>query len=336
MEAPPSPLAGRRALVLGASGFLGRWTSAELLDRGARAILQVRERSRLPSGLAARGAEIAQADLAPAGAIGALVREVRPDVVFSLAGYGVAKDERDEGRMRRINSALVAELVAALSGAPSDWPGQRLVHVGSALEAGTRPSSLDESAIDASAPGAPDTAYGRSKLEATRRIAAARAGGLAALVARPFTVFGLGERPGRLVPSLLAARATPGPIALSSGEQSRDWVYVEDVARALVELALLPAARTLAGRYPFDAGALNLASGALTPVREFVLALAEVFSIATERLRFGALAPLAEETFHPPVPVARLGRALGWTPPRDPREGLARLFARAREEETAR
>jgi nucleoside-diphosphate-sugar epimerase len=151
------------------------------------------------------------------------------------------------------------------------------------------------------------------------------------VVARAFTVFGLGERPGRLVPTLLAARAARERVPLSSGQQRRDFVYVEDAARALVELAEQDGATLRSGRYPFDAPCLNLASGALTPVREFVLAFAEVFGIARERLGFGDLPPLLAEMHHPPVPNDRLRDALGWSPAPDPRAGLARMAARLAE-----
>ena len=130
------------------------------------------------------------------------------------------------------------------------------------------------------------------------------------------------------MPTLIAAAETRARIPLSAGAQARDWVYVEDVARALLELAALDAAPILAARSPFDAPCLNLASGRLTSVREFVLRFAREFELDSTRLGFGDLPELAEEMHHPPVPVGRLGAALGWTPPNEPALGLARLRAR--------
>ncbi|HEX6884835.1 MAG TPA: NAD(P)-dependent oxidoreductase [Planctomycetota bacterium] len=319
---PPSPLHGRRALVLGASGFLGRWVTRELLQRGAHVLAQVRDPARL-SPWHTGGAEVLVADLAPTKAGTELLRRASPDVVFNLVGHGVAKDERDPLLYQRLNGLVVLELLFALRG-PSPWPGARLVHAGSALEYGEA-RTLDEQAVPR--PGEP---YGKSKHLATAAIADMRAH-VPAVVARLFTVFGPGERPGRLVPTLVAARGTTERIPLSSGHQKRDLVYVEDAARALVELAELPAETLQSGRYPFDAPCLNLASGALTPVRELVLALADELGIARARLGFGDLPPLLEEMHHPPVPVERLHTALGWTPSRDPRDGLRRLAARLAE-----
>lgn len=316
------PLRGRRALVLGASGFLGTWVARELVRRGARVLAQVRDPARLAPDLG--DLEVRVVDLLTPGSAAGLVRETRPDVVFSLAGYGVAKDERDEARALRLNVEVLAELVEALLAGPS-LENPRLIHSGSALECGPAPASLDELA-----PGAPRELYGRTKSAATELLRAHHPR-LTSLVGRAFTVFGPRERPGRLVPTLLAARHTRERIPLSAGTQRRDFVYVEDAARVLVELAELDGETLRAGRYPFDAPSLNLASGALTPVRDFVLALADTLGIARERLGFGDHPPLPEEMHHPPVPVDRLRAALGWSPSPDPRTGIERLAARVRE-----
>jgi dTDP-glucose 4,6-dehydratase len=322
MAGTDSPLRARRVLVLGASGFIGRWVVRELLQRGAHVLAAVRDPARLPSRFGA-GAEILSADLGATKSGTELLKRAAPDLVVNLAGYGVAKDERDEASYRRLNTLLVLELLFALRAA-RDWSGVRLIQVGSALEYG-QARSLDEAAE-----ARPLELYGATKKTATAAVVDMRAE-VPSVVVRPFTVFGLGERPGRLVPSLLAARADGARVPLSSGHQKRDWLYVEDVARALVELAELPGETLASGRYPFDAPCLNLASGALTPVREFVLAFAAEFGIARERLGFGDLPPLLEEMHHPPVPVDRLQAALGWTPSREPRAGLARMAARLAE-----
>jgi nucleoside-diphosphate-sugar epimerase len=284
---------------------------------------QVRDPARLPAAFAG-GAEVLVADLAAPKSGTELLRRSAPDIVFNLAGYGVAKDERDPLLYQRLNTLLVLELLFGLRGA-SSFGGPRLVHVGSALEYGEA-RTLDEQTSTR-----PTEPYGKSKSTATAAIADLR-GQVPSIVARPFTVFGPGERPGRLVPTLLAARATTERIPLSSGHQKRDFVYVEDVARALVQLAELPGATLTDGRYPFDAPCLNLASGALTPVREFVLALADELGVARARLGFGDLPPLLEEMHHPPVPVERLAAALGWKPSADPRAGIRRLVAHLQED----
>ena len=319
MSAPDlQPIAGRPCLVLGASGFLGRWLVRSLREAGARLHGQVCDAGRLPAGLL-EPAEIVTADLEGPGTAARLVDELCPEFVFNLAGYGVAKDERAPEGYQRLNEELPAEIAHALLGNPRTR-GAVLLHVGSALEYGAEATSLDEMA-----PPLPSTDYGTSKLAATLALDAARDEGLAALTGRAFTVFGLGERPGRLVPSLLAAREGRERIPLSAGTQSRDWIYAEDLARALVELARLDPEPIRRREPPFEAPALNLASGRLTSVREFTELFARAFGIAEDRLGFGDVPGLAEEMHHPPVPVERLARALGWSPPTDPTAAFHRM-----------
>jgi nucleoside-diphosphate-sugar epimerase len=295
-----------------------------LLAVGAEVICVVRGTTR---SLAHGCRVIDGGDLAQAGALSRLIAELQPAVLFQMAGYGVAKDERDPDRSLRLNVALVAEALAALTRCRvgSDWRGVRLVQPGSALEIGPGAGAVDEATG-----GQPHTDYGRHKAAATAAVArATRAGDVAGVTARLFTVFGTGERPGRLLPMLWSRRHDREPIELSSGAQRRDFVYLDDVAFGLVELAATadPAALT-AGRAPFDQTCLHLASGRLTSVREFVTVAAKTFGIDAQRLQFGARPQLPEELFHGPVANGRLRAALGWVPSADLQDGLERARER--------
>lgn len=271
---------------------------------------------------------MSEADLADDGIAAGLVDAVRPDVVMNLAAYGVSRFEKDADRHEVLNVRLVHELADALKATPpaDDWTGCRLIQPGSSLEYGKTAASLDESTACA-----PDTPYGRTKLAATEALWAARDRGLASLVPRAFMVFGAGERPGRLVPSLLEAASADHRIALSAGSQCRDWAYVEDVADALLRLACVDASKVIRRVAPFDTPGINIASGNLLSVRDFVHCLADEMSIGKERLGFGDLAEDAREMRHPAVPVDRCRAALGAALPSDPGPGLARMRARIEE-----
>ena len=301
------------AMVLGASGFIGRWVVRELTRRGTPVIAVVRNASAAMDVLdrwAAR-ADIAQADLNLAGTAAALVALHRPATVFNLAGYGVDRNERDPMIARRMNGDLVAEVAGAC--APSSaWPGATFVHTGSALEYGATSGALRETG-----PVAPTTVYGTTKLAGTRHLASVAAlRGTRAVTARLFTVFGDGEHSGRLFPSLLGAATATVPLDLTDGRQQRDFAWVQDVAEALVKLAVSS----------FDPGeVVNLASGQMHEVGAFVRAVAAHVGIPAERLRFGALPTRAEEMTHEGVSVERIKQLLGQPLPGD----LAGLVARA-------
>ncbi len=305
---------GAPVVVLGAAGFIGRWVARGLTAAGAAVTLVVRDRT-AAQGVFDRfdvGGTIAELDLADERALGALLGRVRPAVVFNLAGYGVDRTEVDVDTAYHINAGVVGRLCAAMvSCGDPDWPGQAVVHAGTAMEYGGVEGDLDEAG-----PAQPTTLYGRSKLEGTRALTTCvEQRGLKGLTARLFAVYGPGEAPERLLPTLLHAAAGRQPIGLTAGAHARDFVYVEEVAEALLRLGLA-AERT--------ATPVNVATGALTSIRAFVETAAAVLEIDQARLRFGALPTRLEEMRHAPVTNARLQRLTGWAPATSIAEGIRR------------
>jgi nucleoside-diphosphate-sugar epimerase len=308
---------GLPVLVLGAAGFIGRWVARALTDAGAELTLAVRAGEDGDAVFRAWGARgrVSTVDLADASTVAALVARARPAAVFNLAGYGVRPTERDADLAQRLNADLPALLArAAADAAAPGWRGQRVIHVGSALEYGTATGDLSEGTVPL-----PTTLYGRTKLEGTRRLAVESAAlGVRAVTARLFTVYGAGEHEGRLLPTLIAAARTTGPIPLTAGTQQRDFTSVEDVADGLLRLGALEAGAL---------GAVNLATGRLTTVRAFVETAARVLGIAPGRLRFGELPTRPEEMAHDPVSLAKLRDLLGWAPATAIADGVARAAA---------
>jgi UDP-glucose 4-epimerase len=335
----PAAYMGVRALVLGASGFIGRWVARRLTGLGARLHLVVRNPAAAAEVFSRYGisGQVHVVDLRERSAVRHLLASVRPAITFNLAGYGVDPTERDEAAAYDINLRLVeaaAEAITAIRGPArsipldgSGWPGLDFVHAGSALEYGAIPGDLaEESQPD------PTTLYGRSKLAGTRALAERSArGDLSAVTARLFTVYGPGERARRLLPSLLDAARTGRPLALTSGRQERDFTYVEDVADGLIRLGTIHQNR-------FDGLAdpstvVNLATGRLTAVRDFVTQGATLLGMREDDLLFDAIPTRAEEMHHDPVSLERLRHLLHWAPQTTVADGIRRTwtFAQGRQ-----
>jgi nucleoside-diphosphate-sugar epimerase len=307
-------------LVLGATGFIGGTVARALSRCGAEVHLLARDRTAAArvrtGGLPAAG--VYEGDAGDAETLERVLRELRPAVTFNLAGYGVDPAERDEHRARRVNEALVLSLAGAVDRhLDPAWVGAALVHAGSALEYGTAAGDLNEETVES-----PTTLYGRTKLAGSRGLREhCEATGLPALTARLFMVYGPGERPGRLLPSLLRAARSREPLPLTAGLQERDFTFVEDVAVGLLRLGAAP------GVPPGEI--VNLATGRLTSVRGFVETAAAVLGIAGERLLFGALPTRSEEMQHAPVRVERLRARTGWVPVTSVEEGIRETVRRA-------
>lgn len=298
---------GSRALVLGGTGFIGRWVARQLSQTQATLLVAVRDRALFeriagPWGITAESLTFTALDDA---SVARVVREAEPDIVFNLTGYGVDRDETQPDEMWQINQQLVRQAALAVSRLSPDtaWSqGRRFVHVGSALEYG-----LLEGVATEDGDAEPHTPYGRSKLAGTLAVReVASATGLRAVTARAFTVFGPGEHPGRLLPAIRRAAATGTTVHLSAGTQSRDFCYVEDVAEGLLRLGISTA--TTPGEV------VNLGTGRMISVREFADTAASVLNLPGERMVFGAEPVRADEMRISGVDVRRLESLTGWKP----------------------
>ncbi|HYK62410.1 MAG TPA: NAD(P)-dependent oxidoreductase [Bryobacteraceae bacterium] len=302
---------GVRAVVLGASGFIGSWVARKLGEAGAETHLVVRDSAGVAAAL---GGRVFEADLAQPGAPAGIFEEIRPAIVFNLAGYGVDPSERDVDLSERLNALLPRAICdAAARWRDCYWLGQHVIHVGSALEYGEVSSDLREDG-----PANPTPVYGQTKLQGTLHIAkCAKTLELRAVTARLFTVYGPGEHCGRLLPSLIEAARAEKPLELTAGTQLRDFTYVEDVAEGLLRLGLAQAE---------PGSVVNLATGHLTMVRSFAETAARILSMPMENLKFSAVPTRAEEMRHEPISIERLRQITRIVPSTGIEEGIRRTL----------
>ena len=296
---------GRRlsALVTGGAGFIGRHVVAELLRRGEPVrVLDNLSRSRSASLDAfaddAANLGLVQADVTDADAVNRAVADV--ETVYHLAAdVAVGASVRDPTGAMRAN--VLGTLVVAEAARRRNL---RLVLVSTChvYAAANAPLAEDAAAIPASP-------YAASKLAAEVIVQSyARTYGLRLTTVRPFNVYGpwqLDDAEGGVVARFLSRDLAAGALEVhGDGAQTRDFVYVDDCARGIVEAAIEPAV----GR------TLNLASGAEASIAQ----LARLIAGDPNRVRH---VPHP----HPEAEVARyIGDAalarevLGWTPRVDP------------------
>jgi len=305
-------------MVVGAAGFIGCWMTREACRRSWSVDAVVRDRHvarPLLERWGAGDARLHELDLLKPGSAAALVERLRPSIIFNLAGYGVDRAERDPALAERMNHHLVAEL--AESTAARETHHAVFVHTGSALEYGAAGGVLSEGTV-----ASPTTLYGETKLRGTLALRnAAEHHGSRAVAARLFTVFGAGEHEGRLFPSLLSAARSGERLRLTDGRQRRDFGYVADVVSLLADLALAD----------FTPGeALNLATGTMHSVRDFVEEAARQLHLPEAQLEFGALPTRPEEMAHEGVSVERMRSLTGRTLPGDLPAIIGRAVADSR------
>ncbi len=218
----PVEFAGRRCLVTGGHGWLGRFLVDHLRRAGARVTVLD-----LPGSAPAGSGDFLAADLAagppdlPATAW---------DHIFHLAGlaHRVPRTREEAERFFRVNSEGTGHLLRALA----DRPPASLVLVSSVAVYGLERGE----AIPEDTPRAARDPYGRSKVEAEDQVmewAAAR--GVRAVVVRPPLVAGPGA-PGNLGAMVRALRRGRY-LRVGDGAARRSLVRADDLCAGLVALA---------------------------------------------------------------------------------------------------
>jgi nucleoside-diphosphate-sugar epimerase len=280
----------RRLLITGASGFVGR----HVLDRlpadewELHAVRRAASPSANPSYIHWHAC-----DLRDPQAAERLIEDVKPSHVLSLAWnaeHGVYWTASD-------NDAW-ADGTIALARAFARTGGRRFVGAGTCAEYDW--SALSGPCVEDRTPLRPTTIYGRAKLRAGEQIAAlALAHDFSAAWGRLFFLYGPGEDPQRLVPSVTRALRAGQRAQVTEGRQVRDFLHVTDAARAFVALL----------RHEIG-GAVNIGSGQGVPLRHIVETL-ERAAGRRDAVDFGAISMRADE---PPVIVADIMKltTTGW------------------------
>jgi nucleoside-diphosphate-sugar epimerase len=292
----------KRALVTGASGFIGRYTLPELLRQGYEVHAVVRRDLTDVSPAVIRHA----VDLLEEGAAAALVQQVRPSHLLHLAWNAIpgqfwqAPDNLDW-------VAASLRLYRAFVGVG----GKRAVFAGTCAEYDWSHDWLDETQT----PLLPATLYGVAK-HALHEIVAAAApqDGVSVAWGRVFFLYGPYEHPSRLVPDVMLSLLNGQPARCGSGLAERDLMHVEDVARAFVAI--------LDSDY---SGPVNIASGACRPLGEVIATIADMIG-RPELVRLGARETPAAEPSRLSATTDILNETIGFKPAYDLASGLSQTL----------
>jgi nucleoside-diphosphate-sugar epimerase len=188
--------------------------------------------------------------------------------------------------------------------------GTRMVTAGSCAEYDWSHPLLDE----ATTPLRPSTLYGTAKAALFATLTAANLGPSFAH-ARIFFPYGGPEKPGRLLPDVIAAVRSNRRVATTDGAQTRDFLHVDDCAAALATLLDSPVT-----------GAVNIASGTARPLRQIIETAATLAGDAS-LIDWGARPRQPTEPAAMAAATRRLTDEVGFTPRISLEAGLAAMVA---------
>ena len=303
-----------RALVTGGAGFIGSNLVDALVGRGDEVTvlddISTGRRENLAQALE-NGAALEVTDIRDGGAVSLLVSRTKPDVIFHLAAQiDVRKSVADPANDARINVEGTVNVLKAAQehGVP------RVVNTstGGAIygEGRTIPAPEDH-------PSSPEAPYGLSKWCAEQYCDIfTRLHGLSTVSLRYGNVYGprqdpLGEAG---VIAIFCGKALDGGKAtiFGSGEQTRDYVYVDDVVDANLRAAESDAT-----------GPINIGLGQ----QKSVLDIVEVLHARSDNGFQPEHAPERPgEVQHIALDASRAREELGWEAKVELAEGLRRTL----------
>jgi UDP-glucose 4-epimerase len=304
-----------KSLVTGGAGFIGSHLVDALVARGDEVLIlddfSTGKRENLAAAIDS-GAAVNELDITDSEAVFDVIGSYSPQRVFHLAAQiDVRKSMTDPGFDVRLNVLGTVNVLEAAARAGAE----RFVFTSSGGTVyGEGAGREEELPFAEDAPNRPDSIYGESKLAAEGYVGFySRDRGLPGTTVRLANVYGPRQDPATEagVVAIFSELARDGgrPTVFGTGEQTRDYVHVEDVVAAILA--------TDASESP---GPYNVGTGVETTVLELV----EMIGDLTQRPDF-------EPEFAPPregeidrnvIDPELAARELGWRAERTISTGL--------------
>jgi dolichol-phosphate mannosyltransferase len=288
----------RRALLTGATGFVGANVARRLLAEGHEVHLLVR-----PGHASWRIEALANdirlhiASLSDAEATRRTVRAIKPDWIFHLAAHGAYSSQTDVQEIIGTNLTGTVNLLDAALSVGFD----AFIHTGSSSEYGFQSSAPDENRRPD-----PNSPYAVAKAAATmycQHISQSR--NVHAVTLRLYSVYGAFEEPTRLIPTVIVRGLSGVLPPLVDPDIARDFIYVDDVCDACLAVASRP---------DLPRGSFfNLGTGVQTTIRDVVDHARAAFGI-TEEPQWGSMPNRRWDTSVWVSDSRRIQRELNWRP----------------------
>lgn len=302
-----------RVLVTGATGFVGACLTRRLMEKGYDTHVFLRRESntwRIDDMLGHLAHY--EVDLRDAQAVGKVVGDIRPAIIYHCATYGGFAFQKDARAIMESNFFGTINLLQACEEVGFDY----FVNTGSSSEYGLKTAAMREDDLlepigDYSVSKAASTLYCQSE---------ARQKGLPVVTLRLFSPFGPWDDPRRLIPYVIKSLLHGEAPNLSSPVAVRDYVYIDDVTDFYLEVISSPAA---AGNI------FNIGTGCQHSIGEVVSVITKIINNGKEPV-WGVL---DQQRLEPATWVADVAKAKiqGWESKTSLQDGLKKTVDWMRE-----
>ena len=301
-------LTGNRILVTGGLGFIGSHLVKRLLTEGADVSIIGRQGTqtwRLEEEL--KDVSLYEADITDSTQVEICIKNICPEIVFHLAAYGVNSAQKEYIKAANINILGMINILNSLK----DACCKKFINMGSCAEYGDRKDLMKEDMYPQ-----PVSIYGSSKASATiiaHQIA--KENNIDIVTLRPFGIFGEGEERHKIFCHIILSILEDREVNLTSGEQLRDYCYIENIIDALV----------MSAKSNLKSNIFNIANGSLFPLKYYVDLIFK--HMKTDRVPlYGTVEYRKNEMWSPTPDINKIQTELGWNPRISLEDGIVKTI----------
>ncbi len=302
---------GTNVLITGSSGFVGMHLAHALNLLGAKVYGLSRRVASADNSL-----QYFSCDILDRQRLNEIVDEVRPTYVFHLAANKTRSAAVDDFRLC-FDENLTGTL-NLLEACTTYSSVSRFVAIGTCEEYGGAVAPYSESMREM-----PVSAYSCSKVAMTHMLQTFhRIHGFPIVVLRPALAYGPGQGIEMFLPALIRALVAGRRFAMSGGEQTRDYVYIDDVVAATLAAAIEEKA---------IGNVINVSSGVPTRILDITRVIAELIGPEAESLLdIGSVPYRKGEAMNYWADGLKAEELLGWRPATEMKDGLKKTIAHYR------
>lgn len=307
-----SSLKDIQILVSGGAGFLGSYLVKRLIKEKAKVFVLAQKKTskdRLKDVLTK--VKIFDGDLTDENSIYQVLKKVKPKYIFNTAGF--RKVDRD---VRMLEPNLEANLTGVL------YFFKAINKLNLSLKGFIQTGTLDEYGF-AQVPFKEDlreepmSPYSASKLAATHFCQMLyRSLNFPITVLRPCLMYGPGQDKDMFIPSLIEACIKNKNFPMTSGEQTRDFGFVEDVAEAYIKVLFSPKA---------IGEVINISTGKEVRIKDLAEKIIKVAGSKT-KLLLGQIPKRTAEVERMAGDFTKAKRMLKWMPSTKLEDGLEKTI----------
>ena len=295
-----SDLSGKTIFLTGATGFIGSHLLKRLIKEGCNVHISIRKNSSLWRIEDFKDDFVShKIDLNDFEAVRSLIKQIKPDVIFHLAAYGVDYRQQDIHQTIDVNINASVNLFEAFLANN----GNRFIHTGSCFEYGQKNIPISEGDfLD------PTSVYGASKASSVHLLSGMAKGMQSGelVILRPFGVFGENEGLHRFVPQVIDKLKCEHAVQMTLGEQIRDYIYIDDLIDAYILAAVVPLENKVE--------IINIGSGKGIAIKHLALIILKQLGVSNDLLQFGAMPYRPDEMMYLVANVGKAKSVLGWEP----------------------